>query len=247
MNKEILNDVPLSQKERLRFIESQLMWGRSFKARMLMLQFGISRHQALKDLTIYKDLFPNNVAPYDSSVKAYQPGKRFHPELLIGLPATNIEDCVLFRPPRIQRHVDTSFLCLILNAIENQMVMELIYASSSFPLGKRRRMLPTKMIDAANRLHFRAFCYEHNEYRDFVVSRCLTKPKLSNCNALPPADAGWEGTISFRVVINSELDEAGQRLVESEFPDFANQTITLPIGLFHYFLIDNHLPQTMTD
>ncbi|MEH6555929.1 MAG: hypothetical protein V7737_17610, partial [Pseudoalteromonas tetraodonis] len=69
-------------KKRLQFIEFQLLFKRGINSRTLVMEFGISRQQASGDIKLYKDLYPENLLPYNAVDKSYRPSKAFSPHFV---------------------------------------------------------------------------------------------------------------------------------------------------------------------
>jgi len=244
--------IPWAQQQRLKFIERQLMWGRMFNARMLKDTYNISRHQANKDIKLYTELFPTNVKPYSATDKCHRPSMSFKPELISQEPIEvvreggfdAIEGASITAIPTISRRVVDGVIPSILSAIELKCDIETIYASSTTPAGKRRRLHPTALIYAVNRLHVRAYCYERDEYRDFVLSRMLTTPKLLSLNEELIEDEGYASFIDINLVANPSLPDIAQDLVSREYQLGTKSFFTVRKCLVNYFLHANALPSS---
>lgn len=239
-----LSNIPLTQLERLRFIERQLMWGREFKARMLIEKFGVSRPQVVTDLKQYMALFPKNVNIYNPVEKAYTPSEQFTPELIDNCDDSCVEGSYLTKVPVLSKTIDPETLSLILTAIQNQQCVELIYGSNTTPLGKKRLIYPTRLLSTTNRFHFRGYCTLRKEYRDFVVSRCLTKPVLKPCTIELPKDNLWDETIEVKLTVNPNLPKESQELISHDYIGKLDKPILLRKAMLHYFLIDNNIPSS---
>ena len=235
-------NIPWAQRARLRFIELHLLWKRSLVARSLIDEFGISRYQAGKDIKLYQRLFPKNLKPYSPEDKAYKPMSGFKPQLMEDTLPAGLSSGLVEHVPLLNRCVDNDTLYTVLDAIDSQKVIEVVYGSNSMPLGRKRKIYPTCIIKTSNRLHFRGYCLLKQDYRDFVFSRCLTKPRLLPEQVRVPSDKLWNDTVNFTVIINPALNEAAQTLVQHEYGCDLNEPICLPKALFHYYLIDNNLP-----
>src|SRR4051812_492407 len=68
-------------EQRLEFIEYRLFWEGAVNRSDLMDRFGVSVPQASNDLTMYRQLAPQNVT-YDLSGKRYVPTAAFQPKFL---------------------------------------------------------------------------------------------------------------------------------------------------------------------
>lgn len=237
-------------KQRLIYIEQQLLWGRCFKARMLMETFGVSRHQAGMDIKNYIELYPNNVKPYNPLVKYYEPSGKFVPDLagvdpdyplIHGLVDASdhppIEVCT-----NLRRELDSKVVLAVLKHIEEQTAFEAIYASASTPIGSKRVLSPTKVIFASGRLHIRAYCHKKSEYRDFALSRFLTTPRPSKINKELPIDDLCERMLNVKVIVNPNLSEDAQALIHKEFSSILSESLRIKASLLNYFLQENNLP-----
>lgn len=220
------------------------MWGREFKARMLMEKFGVSRPQVGYDLKQYMALFPKNVDKYNPSVKAYTPSTEFRPELNALSDDSNVEGSCLAKVPRVEKATSNAVLSLLLLAIQKEKGAELVYGSSSVPIGKKRLIYPTRIVSTANRLHFRGYCTLRKGYRDFLISRCLTKPMLKSRKIELPYDALWYEHIDVKLIVNPSLPEDGKDLVAYEYKEKLDQVTPMPKAMLHYFLIDNNIPNS---
>ncbi|EGQ7896581.1 WYL domain-containing protein [Vibrio parahaemolyticus] len=245
-----IDNVPWAQMQRLKYIERQLLWGRGLKTRMLVDTYGISRYQAIKDIKLYSEVYPSNLAPYDPAEKSYRPACAFTPKLISQDPVeviraggfTCIEGSEVATVPLLHRRVIDGVIPSILAAIDHKSDVEAIYASASTPVGKRRRIHPKVIIYTGNRLHIRAYCYEHEEYRDFVLSRILTKPKHLKPKTLQIDDIDYYEKIEIELFVNPALSEEGQDLIKREYGLLENRTVSVRRCLVQYFLQANALP-----
>ena len=249
MNSE--RQISWGHKQRLIYIEQQLLWGRCFKARMLMDTFGVSRHQAAMDIKKYIALFPRNVKPYNPVVKYYEPSDDFAPDLAgvdPDYPLTHGLVDAHDHPPveiceSLRRDLDDKVVLAVLKHIEQQTAFEAIYASASTPIGSKRVLSPTKVIFASGRLHIRAYCHEKDEYRDFALSRFLTTPRLSKINKELPTDNLGDRNVTVKVIVNPNLSEDAQILISKEFASILSEPLRINASLLHYFLQENNLPE----
>lgn len=242
------NDLTHSQRMRLIFIEKQLMWGRSFKARMMMERLGVSRQQVGLDFSLYMKLCPDNVEPYNPAKKAYTPTTGFTPMFFSGEGFAEVENSVVHQVPVVRRSSKANVLAVILAAIQEFRSIEFVYGSASTPIGKKRAAVPTRLISTANRLHFRAYCFENKDYRDFSISRCLTVPKIKPRSKIDiPIDIDWGVDVEITLKANPALDKDGRELVYKEYGAAMDEIITIPGPTLNYFLIDNNYPSTKSE
>lgn len=245
-----IEGISWGQMQRLKFIERQILWGRSFNSRMLADSYGISRYQVTKDIKLYTNLCPDNLKPYDPAEKSLRPTNGFKPMLISEDPIEvirvggfcEIEGSEVATIPSLNRLVLDGVIPSILSAIDNESDIEAIYASSSSPVGIRRRMHPTTIIFAGNRLHIRAYCYKRDEYRDFVLSRFLTIPRLLDPKKLLPVDDDYNQVVNIELLANPSLSQDGQDLIQREYNLIEHRGVSIRKCLVQYFLRDNALP-----
>lgn len=256
---------------RLCYIERQLLWERRLTTTMLMETFGISRPQAQKDIKLYQQLSPKALKPYQLGIPYYQPTDGFEPVLLskADLQWQTLEE---FAPPitahstempMLLRHHNLHVLARLLSAIEHQHSIEAVIATMNSPKGRSRRLTPTAIAFVNNRYHVRAFCWDSMAYRDFLIGRFKSLPKVVKSSkdaqglgdnvpaferyrGVPPdSDTEWEQMIELELRPNPHLSPDQQALIILDY-ELAQEGITkrlvLRKPLIGYFLIDNHIP-----
>ncbi|MAL98861.1 MAG: hypothetical protein CL583_10490 [Alteromonadaceae bacterium] len=265
-----------SQWLRLCYIERQLLWERRLTTTMLMETFGISRPQAQKDIKLYQQLAPKATKPYQLGIPYHQPTEGFEPVLLSGedLQWQSIED---YGPPSaghatempmLKRRHNLPVLAQLLSAIEHRRSIEAVITTMSSPKGRGRRLTPTAVAFVNNRYHVRAFCWDHMGYRDFLIGRFMSKPKVvkpprsvkdwddsapafERCNGVPPeVDTEWKQVIELELKPNPHLSDEQQSLIVSDYEldqGGAWKRITLRKPLIGYFLVDNRIPSSKVE
>lgn len=256
---------------RLCYIERQLLWERRLTTTMLMETFGISRPQAQKDIKLYQQLAPKALKPYQLGIPYHQPAESFEPVLLseadlqwqaIEEYAPPIAAHTTEMPMLIRRH-NLHVLARLLSAIEHQRSIEAVVATMSSPKGRGRRLTPTAIAFVNNRYHVRAFCWDNMDYRDFLVGRFKSTPKVVNpskgvkdwgenapaferCRGIPPEpDTEWEQMLELELRPNPHLSQDQQALIVTDYKldqDGASKRIVLRKPLIGYFLVDNRIP-----
>lgn len=256
---------------RLCYIERQLLWERRLTTTMLMETFGISRPQAQKDIKLYQQLSPKALKPYQLAIPYYQPTDGFEPVLLskADLQWQAIEE---FAPPitahttempMLLRHHNLRVLARLLSAIEHQQSIEAVVATMNSPKGRSRRLTPTAIAFVNNRYHVRAFCWDNMAYRDFLIGRFKSTPKVvklskntqnwgdnapafERCRGVPPnPDTEWEQMIELELRPNPHLSQDQQALIVIDYEldqDGITKRFALRKPLIGYFLIDNRIP-----
>jgi hypothetical protein len=249
MNKEI-SQLGWSQQQRFHFMERQLLWGRRLTLSMVQEAFDISRNQASRDIKLYRQLFPENVPAYNPADQCYRPSKTFAPmfavtephELLTIINNQEQHSVELDAVAVLSRHILEGVLPAVLTALEYKSAFEAIYASASNPIGTKRTLVPSAIVYVDNRLHLRAWCNGRKEYRDFVLSRILTVPKLLRQKLDLPMDKNWETWIDVVLIPNPKLSSDGKELITREYQLSRKGSIKVRAALVHYFLQTNFLP-----
>lgn len=256
---------------RLCFIERQLLWERRLTTTMLMETFGISRPQAQKDIKLYQQLSPEAVKPYQLGIPYHQPTEGFEPVLLSGAdPQWHVIE--EYAPPisshttempMLSRKHNLRVLARLLSAIEHQRTVEAVISTMNSPKGRGRRLTPTAIAFVNNRYHVRAYCWDNLDYRDFIIGRFRSTPKVVKPTNNPsgwgdnaPAferfkgipselDVEWNQMIELELKPNSNLSPEQQSLIMSDYVldiDGTSKRIKLRKSLIGYFLVDNRIP-----
>ena len=251
MDKEISN-LGWSQQQRFHFMERQLLWGRRLTLSMVQEAFDISRNQASRDIKMYRLLAPDNVPAYNPADQCYRPSRSFSPLFAVTEPhellsiISNQEQYTveLDAVAVLARPIIEGVLPAVLTALEYKSSFEAIYASASNPIGTKRTLVPSAIVYVDNRLHLRAWCSERNEYRDFVLSRILTVPKILQDQPKLPIDKKWETWIDIDLIPNPKLSIDGKGLIAREYQLDKLGPVKVRAALVHYFLQGNFLPNS---
>ncbi|BDU35080.1 hypothetical protein TUMSATVNIG1_56890 (plasmid) [Vibrio nigripulchritudo] len=217
------------------------------------MRFGISRQQASGDIKLYKDLYPENLLPYNAADKSYRPSKAFNPHFISESLTPSFSESFeelsdsksIETIPTLNRNQTKGLLSKIMLAIESESDIQAIYKSASSPFGARRTLKPCGIAYVGNRPHLRAYCYDHCQYRDFVLSRFSSKPKLiapRKSKVELPEDTVWQEVISVVLEANPHLCEDGKHLIIEEYNLEKVSPISIRKSLLHYFFAHNNMP-----
>jgi hypothetical protein len=239
-----LENIPETQKRRIQYIEQCLLWRREYTYRLSIERFGVSKAQAVKDLKLYCELNPSCLSPYDPKIKAHVPKLGFTPRFGISAFDGFSFDGMIEQAQVLKRKEMTPVLTKVMDAKQAGKAVEVIYRSFSHPLGLKRTIFPTQIIWASNRIHFRGYCLIRNKYRDFVIARCVTLPKLID---LPieqeiPEDVDWDDQVTVALMVNPQLNSDAQAMILEEYIDSLNRSYVMPSAMVRYFIVDNNLP-----
>lgn len=222
-------------ERRLEFIEFRLYWEGKVNRGDLVHFFNISVPQASGDLSRYQSLAPDNLA-YDKNVKAYLPTKAFTPRFLkpsadaylarlrslAGGVFSEVDTWLDPPPPYgsvplLRRKVPPESLRRVLEAIHSAADLEIHYQSLSNPEPKRRWIGPHAIAFDGFRWHARAWCYEHREFRDFVLTRMTRFGGAKPCQIDNAKDSAWNHEITLRLAPRGDLTLAERRTVEQDY------------------------------
>lgn len=240
-------------QQRLVFIESCLLWSRRVTSKLVMDRFEISRPMAQSDITQYKKLAPKNVLPYRAADKAHQASETFTPlyldnkllEIAGKTASTTYGSTIIESSPVITRSIKSGVMAMVISAIDHGKDLEIMYASKTSPLGYRRRIQPAQIFFTLNRYHVRAYCYESEDHRDFLLSRILNTPKILS-NHSRQSDPAFNNSLSVSLEVNDLLPQDGKQMIERENGLSEQSSYLIKECLLGYFLRDNNLPSTKT-
>ena len=218
-----LKDVPPSQVERLSFIEARLYFLGELRRADVAKRFSRASIQASRDLALYKELAPGNLA-YDFQAKTYLPGQKFklifsrtpervmywlqsglgdglpHPQ---GLPTAAVQSLSL---PRLGE------LAVVTRAIYRRQVLEVTYVSLSSG-DKRRQIVPHALVDNGQRWHVRAYDRNNSRFSDFVITRISKAVVMGAGEAArherADADEQWNHTVELKLIPHPKLKHKG--------------------------------------
>ena len=214
-----LKDVPPSQVERLAFIEARLYFLGELRRADVAKRFSRASIQASRDLALYKELAPGNLA-YDFQAKTYLPGEKFklifgrtpervmywlrsglgdglpHPQ---GLPTAAVES---LSQPRLGE------LAVVTRAIYRRQILEVTYVSLSSG-DKRRQIVPHALVDNGQRWHVRAYDRNNSRFSDFVITRLSKAVAIAAGNQArherADADEQWNRTVELVLIPHPKL------------------------------------------
>src|SRR6266498_672883 len=175
------------QQQRLEFIDFRLFWEGRLNRSDLIAFFGISRPQASLDLARYIERAPRNIR-YDRQRKTYLAADAFSPAIVSAEPTAYLDLLLapkgpqanflgwsppmgLVEPPH--RQVKAPILRAVLLALRDRRKLRIKYQSLSRPAPTTRELSPHAIGYDGFRWHARAFCHEHEDFRDFVFARML--------------------------------------------------------------------------
>jgi hypothetical protein len=224
-----------SVAQRLEFIEFRLIWEGRINRVDIANRFGIAVQQASADLRLYEEIAPDNLA-YDRLSRTFVPGATFKPRFVrdvadrpllqlaaIGAGLVEAAETWFDKLPPLgvvpvpQRHVPTTIMRWILEAIRKGAAIEIHYQSIKRADAVRRTIVPHALGSDGDRWHARAWCPNDRIFKDFVLSRIAEVGPLSRSRIDPEADREWHDKVAFILAPNPGLSEGSRRSLSKEY------------------------------
>ena len=252
------------QGRRLEFIDFRLLWGGRLNRSDLTTFFGISVPQASADLALYHQMAPKNLL-YDKQQKTYVASEEFSPALaspdslsflnlvrqvearLLPKEATFLgwyPPVGVVRPPL--RSIPAPVLRLVLEAIRSNRVLRVFYQSMNRDNPSFRNIGPHAIVFDGMRWHVRAYCFEHQEFRDFVMARILEGETIDESSVDVSKDDCWKTLVTVVLTTASHLTEGQKRAVALEY-GMDNYRLSVPTRKALLLYVLRQLPIVTTD
>lgn len=243
------------QRERLFYIDFLAFFTGQVTRKDLVTRFGISEPAATKDLSLYAEM-SSNMLEYDLRKRSYvytggkpcfehvvdQSLYSLSGERAIALDsghAKKLQSSVQFS---IKRDVSVE----IVAAITRAMYLQKMILADYFSLGKgnaERKLSPVVLVHDGLRWHIRCFDHNHQQYRDYNLSRFISVTECEGSEQILEVDKDWvtEVTVSLIPHPNAEHPETIRfdYGIEAESKD-----VKLRLCLVPYFLRHWHIDTT---
>lgn len=210
----LLNDLSAAQRQRLAYIEFRVWFFGEVTRKDVLDRFGLATAAGTRDMVLYRDLAPNNVA-YEGKVYRYQPtftplfehqAERVLAMLTAGFgegePPSMGESLPHAVPARLNQP-PLDILAAATRAIHGGYPLRLTYHSMKTG-AVAREIVPHALVDSGLRWHVRAYDRTKGEFRDLVLTRMENIEPFENqstvnpvqSHELPAADAQWQKEIN---------------------------------------------------
>lgn len=210
----LLNDLSAAQRQRLAYIEFRVWFFGEVTRKDVLDRFGLATAAGTRDMVLYRDLAPNNVA-YEGKVYRYQPtftplfehqAQRVLAMLTAGFgegePPSMGESLPHAVPARLNQP-PLDILAAVTRAIHGGYPLRLTYHSMKTG-AVAREIVPHALVDSGLRWHVRAYDRTKGEFRDLVLTRMENIEPIENqstvnpvqSHELPAADAQWQKEIN---------------------------------------------------
>lgn len=235
-------DIPLKgarprwgPERRLEFIDFRLLWDRTVNRAELIEFFGISAQQASSDLAQYQHRAPKNIE-YDKSRKTYIATQEFKPlivredaQTFLAQITASRDGAVVpsnvyigWRPPNdvVQlptRPIQTNTLARLLCAIRRGEDLKVGYQSMRRPAPTKRWLAPHALGFDGQRWHIRAWCFENNDFRDFVISRIQSVDEARPTSISATEDEWWNSHVDLIIRPRNGLTPGQRAAIEIDY------------------------------
>lgn len=217
-------------QDRLKAIETLLLWeGRVTNSRLREF-FAVHSVQASRDLTAYRERAEHNCHPVPGE-RGYRATEWVKPVLtegsfreyqqLVGAAATEgglqtgipsesvLEDAT---------HTSLRIFPVVHAAIRTGQGVDIEYQSLRHPEGTRRRIFPHALIQAGVRWHVRAYCERAHAFRDFNLGRMRSATAIPiNAPATCTDDLEWNTPATLRLRPHQALTAAQSQMIRLEY------------------------------
>lgn len=230
-----------SQRERLWQIDFLARFRGYVTRQDLVDRFQIALSNATRDLTLYRELAPNNLE-YSTSNKSYVRMPQFVPLFNYDREHTlqalsmgqargfdAFEQAVVVESARNLNEPNLETLSQLSRAIYSSHALQIEYVSANSGWG-RRVIVPHALVNTGLRWHVRAFCRERHAFRDFVLTRFLKVTKHSSGlteNERSAADHEWQQLIQLELIPHPKA--AFIQAIEMDYGLVSGEKITLEV------------------
>lgn len=182
-------DINQAQRERLSHIDFKACFLGAIGRSDLVTRFGIKEAAATRDITLYKDLAPENLE-YDTKAKIYIRASSFEPlfdyspsQALAALAHGFGDDFVgkhkaliACEAPAQLNNPDLETLSVLTRAIHQHKAVSLVYRSLTSGRSTRE-VVPFVLVDNGLRWHIRGYDRKRSRFSDFVITR-ISDPEI---------------------------------------------------------------------
>ncbi|MXZ28660.1 WYL domain-containing protein [Candidatus Poribacteria bacterium] len=221
-------------RRRLEFIDFRLFWDGRFNRKDMAETFGISAQQASVDIGQYEKIAPDNLA-YDPAEKAYRRSEKYEPAFIGGNIDQHLLQLIAIENQWIRqedswfrsalpievvtlggRPTDPAVLLRVLQAIRNRLEVVIEYASLTGSPQPSRIIAPHALAYSDERWYIRSWSRDHNDFRDYKLSRISAVADSRPSSIDPSLDFEWAHEINLVIVPNPALPPERQTAISAE-------------------------------
>ena len=207
------------------------------KVRARFDKFQISPAQAALDLRRYLESADAGSVTYDTRARRYEATHQFKP--VFGLPAPEawlregrMDANQIGVLPMLGRHTDAQMLAQIYRAIRDKQALQMVYQSMTDAEPKVRWIAPHALASDGLRWHARAYCFLHEDYRDFVLTRMAVpgsgKALAQRKAGELPLDKEWSTIVEIDLVPAAKLGVTQAAAIRREY-GFKGNVLTVRV------------------
>ncbi|HCJ16113.1 MAG TPA: hypothetical protein DHV57_01705 [Hyphomonas sp.] len=220
-----IDDLKHAQRQRLLFLDRCFTWRGVARRRDLADRFGISTAQAANDFRVYLSLIAHNAPEYDAHLKAYvalpdhQPITSSSMQDAFGV-LDNAKDGELPAAlPRAKRWLDPRIATALYDAISNRRKIRIAYTSMMSGETAPQWVAPTRFTFDGESIHFRAYSYKREEYRNFHPARIDPEDEfqIDELDTPLPFDTEWHSISTIWLRPSVRLSPSQSAVVRREF------------------------------
>jgi hypothetical protein len=232
-------DAPrFAQETRLKYLDNLLFWEGRANRSDLIEKFQISPAQAALDLKSYLESAPPKSVTYDTRAKRYRATSKFKP--VYGLPSpedwlareSRLASIEIDTLPMLVRHTDVVMLSHIYRAIRDRQALEVGYQSMTDNDPRIRWIAPHALACDGLRWHARAYCFLHEDYRDFVLTRMTVPSSAKSLQQRPggelPLDQGWANMVELDLTPAASFGVTQAAAIRREY-GFKDKVLTVRV------------------
>lgn len=215
-----LEKLNYAQRERLAFIDFCLQFIGQIARADLINHFKTGLASCSRDLTLYRELAPNNLELKHEDKQYYrtnefQPVFTHNSEAVLNSLCRGFGDGLsndlhpsshCFDATRLI-HPDSNVIATLMRAINNKKAVRCDYVSLSSG-ESRRKIVPHAIANNGQRWHVRAFDLKTNEFRDFVCTRLQNVSEIHQAvsdNQLAVNDISWNNIINVELSVHPSI------------------------------------------
>ena len=215
-----LEKLNYAQRERLAFIDFCLQFAGQIARADLINHFKTGLASCSRDLTLYRELAPNNLELKHEDKQYYrtnefQPIFNHNPEAVLtslcrgfgdGLSNGSQPSNHCFDATRLI-HPDSEVIATLMRAINSKKAVRCDYVSLSSGEGERE-IVPHSIANNGQRWHVRAFDCKSKEFRDFVCTRLQNVSEIHQAvsdNQLAANDMSWNNILSVELSVHPSI------------------------------------------
>ena len=241
-------------RQRLRLLESTVYWNGGLRTNSLTETFGISRVQASKDFTLYKELCPENLR-YDKHKKCYLTTEQFNPTFMEGsvseylqlfyASCSNVQGPVVPLVDKIApgcvvepvpHQLSTEIFQALVQAIQKGAELEIVYRTMSRLKTVSHALCPHNFVFDGLHWYVRGYSFSHEEFKNFLLVRILDTKITGKAKFHVADDKAWNTQVSVKIGPHPGLDEMQKSVIESDY-GMENSMLSYPtraalVGLF---------------